>query len=110
MDRGEGVIEIRVHVVDRALEGMIYDLEIFFKEQVPPWQAAYPLQWPTGWSPMDMVGGIGFATATNPLRYCEPVTFVIQVVPPVTGDHIWIHATDKDHNNLGYIVSQRAPS
>jgi len=32
------------------------------------------------------------------------------VLPPLgvpIGDVIWLHVTDKDHHNLGYVISQR---
>jgi hypothetical protein len=109
VDRGDGVIEITIHVVDQALDGLIYDLEIFYSEQSPPWQVAHPIQWPEGWNPTDWAGGLGFATTNNPLRTCQPVTFIIHVIPSTIGNSILIHVTDKDHNNLGYIVSQRVP-
>jgi hypothetical protein len=98
-----------IHVQDQTLDGLIYDIEIFYHEQFPPWGMATPIHWPIGWTPMDVAGGIGFMTQEMPLRYCQAVYFTIQVVPPQIGSTIWIHATDKDHDNLGYIIS-RQPS
>jgi len=107
---GEGVIEIMIHVQDPTLDGVIFDIEIFYAEQFPPWGMATPLGWPAGWQPMpNIVGGIGFMTHDAPLKFCQPAFFTIQVIPPQIGTTIWIHATDKDHNNLGYIIS-RLPS
>jgi len=106
-DLGSGMIEITVHVVDGALDALIYDLEIFYGEQQPHWQGATPVQGPTGWSPGQISGGLGFSTSTSPLRTCQPVKFVIQVAPPFTGDSIAIRVTDKTHKNLGYIYAQR---
>ena len=102
-----GVIEITIHVVYDDLDRMIYDLEFIFSEQQPPWEDAEPLAAPEGWGPMEVPGGIGFVTATSPLVKCQPVKFRIQVFPPVVGDFIWIHLTGVNHDNLGYIVSQR---
>ena len=97
-----------IHVTDQALDGLIYDIEIFYGEKFPPWGMAQPISWPPGWTPMvDMVGGIGFMTTSNPLHYCQQVFFTIQVFPPQIGATIWIHATDRDHKNLGYILSHR---
>ena len=107
MDLGDGVIEITIHVIYDDLDRIIYDLEIFYDEQEPKWGGAEPISWPEGWHPAPVAGGIGFATDDSPLIKCQPVKITIQVSPPIVGDVIWIHLTDKDHNNLGYIVSQR---
>jgi len=103
----QGVSEITVHVNKEGLDGMIYDLEIFYNEQSPPWGNAMPLEWPQGWGPLIMPDGIGWQTPYKPLRYCQPVVFVLQVVPPQVGDIIPIHLTDRNHGNLGYVDSQR---
>ncbi len=104
-----GFIEITVHVNEIGADGIVYDLEIFYGEQKPPWESAQPVEWPDGWSPMPVAGGVGWMTSTNPLRYCQAVTFLVQVTGPV-GDMIWIHVTDRDHNNIGYITSSREPA
>jgi len=101
-----------VHVLDEAYRNKIYDLEIYFNEQIPPWQFGLPVQWPTGWFGellMDQSGapvGIRFYTLEVPLVPCQPQSFVLHFVaePPPT---VLIHVTDKDHNNLGYIISVR---
>lgn len=104
-----GLIEITIHVNKEGLDGKIYDVEIFYNEQDPHWGEAIPLEWPQGWVPMPVPGGVGWMTETNPLRYCQEVVFIVQVKPPKVGDVIPIHLTDKDHNNLGYVDSQRVP-
>lgn len=99
---------ISVTVVSPSLSGIIYDLEIFFAEQTPPWQVAQPVSWPVGWGPAEVVGGVGFATTTDPLLVSQPAHFGLQVPPAATiGSPILIHVTDKNHNNLGYISSTR---
>ncbi len=102
-----GMIEITVHVTDPALSGLIFDLEIFYQEQIPPWGGAQSIQWPPGWASMFVSGGIGFVTSGNPLLYSQPVTFTVQVTPPLVGTLIPIHLTDTNHKNLGYIYSHR---
>lgn len=104
-----GVIEITVHVNKEDLDGKIYDLEILYNEQDPKWGDALPLEWPQGWVPMPVPGGVGWQTPDTPLRYCQEVIFIVKVEPPQVGDVIPIHLTDKDHNNLGYVDSQRVP-
>ena len=101
---------ITVHVTTDNLNGIVHDLEIFFGDQQPPWQGGQPVQGPPGWVPMNVPGGIGWMTNSNPLLTCRPVTFVVAVPPGVpVGDFITIHLTDKSHNNLGNITSQRVP-
>ncbi len=47
-------------------------------------------------------------TNGNPLQTCQPVQFVLQFPLGATpGSTIWLHMTDQNHNNLGYVVSQR---
>lgn len=103
-----GQIEITVHVVTDDLDAIVFDLEIIFADQKPPWPGAQPVSGPPGWDPAPIAGGIGWQTQTNPLRKCQPVKFLIQVDPTMAvGDFITIHLTDKDHKNLGNIASQR---
>jgi hypothetical protein len=100
---------ITVHVQDPALSLLIYDMEIFFAEQQPPWPGGQPISGPPGWEPFPVTGGIGWVTGSNPLVACQPVQFVVQLPPGIAvGDAIWLHMTDKEHNNLGYVVSQRS--
>jgi hypothetical protein len=103
-----GVYQITVHVVTDDLHGIVFDLEIFFADQSPPWTGGQPLQAPPGWFPMQMSGGIGWVTEANPLQKCQPVHFVIQTPADTkVGDFISIHLTDRNHRNLGNITSQR---
>ena len=104
----DGYVVITVHVQDPTLSLLIYDMEIFFDEQQPPWPGGQPISGPPGWEPFPVPGGIGWVTNSNPLVACQPVQFV--VLPPLgvpIGDVIWLHVTDKDHHNLGYVISQR---
>ena len=103
----DGQIVITVHVITDDLHAIVYDLEIFFKDQQPPWPGGQPVQGPPGWEPMPMTDGVGWVTNSNPLQKCHPVTFVIVAPPSAVGDSIIIHLTDKDHKNLGNIASQR---
>ena len=103
------MVIITVHVTDPALNLLIWDMEIFFNEQTPPWPpGAQPISGPPGWQPFPVPGGIGWMTNGNPLQTCQPVQFVLQFPPGATpGSTIWLHMTDQNHNNLGYVVSQR---
>jgi hypothetical protein len=105
----DNVVVITVHVTDPSLSGLIWDMEIFFNEQTPPWPpGAQPITGPPGWQPFPVPGGIGWMTSSNPLQYCQPVQFVLQFPPGATpGSTIWLHMTDQNHNNLGYVISQR---
>jgi hypothetical protein len=96
-------------VIDPSLSGLIWDMEIFFNEQTPPWPpGAQPITGPPGWQPFPVPGGIGWMTSSNPLQFCQPVQFVLQFPPGATpGSTILLHMTDQNHNNLGYVVSQR---
>jgi len=105
----DGYVVITVHVQDPTLSLLIYDMEIFFDEQQPPWPGGQPISGPPGWEPFPVPGGIGWMTNSNPLVACQPVQFVVQLPLGIAiGDVIWLHVTDKDHNNLGYVVSQRS--
>jgi len=102
----DGQVVITVHVQDKALTLLIYDMELFFNEQNPHWSDGQPLSGPPGWQPFPVSGGIGWVTSSNPLVECQPVQFVIMLPPGFApGDAIWLHMTDKDHNNLGYVIS-----
>ena len=59
-----GALEISMTVNDPALSGIIYDLEIFFNEQNPPWSGAQASFRPSGWGPMPVGGGVGFVTSS----------------------------------------------
>ena len=103
-----------VHVRDEAYRNKIYDLEIYFNEQIPPWQQGMLVpQWPTGWNGeliMDQSGapiGIRFYTLQSPLVPCQETFFWLHFIAAPPPTMILIHVTDKDHNNLGYITSRR---
>lgn len=99
-----------MNVLNSALDGVFYDLEIIYADQTPKWTSAQPLLQPFGWSPAEVAGGIGFVTTFYPLRSPGVTRFVVQVVPANAGqmaDIILLHMTDQQHRNLGYVVSQR---
>jgi hypothetical protein len=105
----DNVVIITVHVIDPSLSGLIWDMEIYFNDQTPPWPpGAQPISGPPGWQPFPVPGGIGWMTSSSPLQVCQPVQFVLQFPPGAApGSTIWLHMTDQNHNNLGYVVSQR---
>lgn len=103
---GGGLVEMQVHVVSPVLDQLIYDLEIYFAEQTPPWSGGQPIQPPPGWSAQPLPNGIRFVTANSPLRTCQPVTLRIQANPP-PGNAIIVHATDQNHRDMGVFISQR---
>ncbi len=105
---GNTVVGIRIHVQDPTLDGLIHDVDIVFNKQDPPWPWAEPLQQPNGWQFEPTSNGIRFVTENNPLRYCQEQWFGL-VLPPdfPIGDIITIYLTDKDHNIIGQIGSQR---
>ncbi len=93
-------------------------MEIYFNKQEKPWQAVEPIQGPPGWNGEVLVEtlptggtrvvGIRFVTEQSPLRTCQQVQFVIQVVPPdVLGNFIIIYLTDKEHKVIGQVAAQR---
>ena len=99
-------------------DGLVYDMEIFFEQQTPPWQGIEPINAPPGWQAQPIsvseptggtrVIGVKYVTAENPLRTCQPVVFGLGVTPPsALGDFIKIILTDKDHKVIGQIAAQR---
>jgi hypothetical protein len=88
---------------------IIYDIEIIWDMQDPPWPGAEPWFAPEGWEPEPIPGGIRFVTRDQPLPTCQPREFGL-ILPPEfpLGDFIVILLTDKDHNVIGQIGSQRA--
>jgi len=103
------VYQITVHVVDPALTGLVWDMEIYFADQQPPWSGGQPGSGPTGWTTMPVTGGIGWMTQSAPLIACQPVTFIVQAPPTQVGDIIWLHLTNREHQNMGYVTSTRVP-
>lgn len=110
-----GVIVIQIHVLLPDDDSVIHDLEIYFNLQQPPWQGVEPIQGPPGWQaqPITAAGGtqvvgIQFVTSEFPLRTCQPVQIMIQVIPPgALGNFIIIYLTDANHNVIGQIAAQR---
>ncbi len=110
-----GAIDLTIHVQDRELEGKIFDFEIYFDQQQPPWNGASPLQpAPPGWVAVPIIDadgkiiGIRWVTQEFPLPFCQPQHFLINIDPPGwPGDFITIYLTDAQHNVIGQITSQR---
>ncbi len=107
-------IDLTIHVQDRQLEGLIYDFEIYFDLQQPPWNGATPLQGPPGWIPVPITNdegkiiGIRWVTQGQPLPFCQAQHFVIKIDPSEwPGGFITIYLTDINHNVIGQITSQR---
>lgn len=99
------------------MDGQIYDVELYFQHQEPPWRSLEWLQWPEEWVPEYILGpdqnpvGARFVTASAPMPVCTPLNFQIAVeVDGKVGDSILIYLTDKDHQVIGQIVAQRTPS
>ena len=113
VDPTKGEVDMRVHVTLNEMDAMIYDIEIYFGMQEPPWTGgAVPVSQPQGWNAEPITDdsgqilGIRFFTSTNPLRTCEPVHFVFQVGNDV-GEFIIFYLTDANHNIIGQAASQR---
>lgn len=104
---GTGPIQMTVHVMSSDLDGAIYDLEIYFSDQTPPWTGGGPVQPPPGWRAEPLPnGGIRFVTEEAPLRTTEPVILQFTSESP-SGDFIIVHATDRNHQDMGTFASQR---
>jgi len=96
-----------LHVNSSELYGDIYDIEIKDREQDPHWGGSEPQGSPPGWHPVPVEGGSGWATDDQPLRNCQPQKFKVKVTPDNVGDVIHVHATDRDHGELGSFDSQK---
>ena len=102
-----GLYEITVHVNSSELDEDIYDIEIKDREQDPHWGDSEPQGAPPGWHPIPVEGGSGWATDDQPLRNCQPKKFKVKVTPDNVGDNIGVHATDRNHDELGPFDSQK---
>jgi hypothetical protein len=102
-----GGVTMKVHVTDIGLNGMIYDLHIFFNQQTPPWSSGQAGALPPGWNVQPSTGSIILRTETNPLLTCQPVFINLLNTAPTTANQIIIYATDADHNVIGLFVSQK---
>lgn len=112
---GTTATDLMIHVQDDTLNGQIYDFEIYFDQQQPPWTGATPGQGPQGWVSEPIIGadgitiiGIRWVTQEFPLPFCQPQHFLLTIDPAQwNGDSITIYLTDKDHHVIGQITSQR---
>jgi len=111
-DPATGQVDMTVHVQSRELDAVIYDIEIYFGVQEPPWTGAIPQDNPPGWTAEPIkddngqVIGVRWVTASNPLKTCAPVDFVY-VVNGDVADFITFYLTDENHNIIGQSTSQR---
>jgi hypothetical protein len=101
----DNVIELNVRVVGDFYSDKIYDIEIFPESQNPPWYGIDAIEAPEGWSYEKIGNGIRFYTLTDPLIKCQPRKFIFRVWGIRISRYIEIHITDKDHENLGVILS-----
>ncbi len=115
-DPATGVTNVTIHIQRDDLDSKVFDWEIYFAAQQPPWQSAQWLTPPPGWTAEPIfengvVVGVRWVTVETPLRTCHPITFgVIPVPPTALGNFITIYLTDQNHNIIGQISSQRAPT
>ncbi|KYK36865.1 MAG: hypothetical protein AYK19_00810 [Theionarchaea archaeon DG-70-1] len=101
------VIDLYIHVVDEDLSGKIYDIEILPEVQDPEWESADGLKSPQGWKFEKMGDGVRFYTETAPLLMCQGVWFTFKIGRKGPLQDIRLHVTDKNHENLGIVVSKR---
>jgi hypothetical protein len=101
----DNVIELNVRVVGDFYSNKIYDIEIFPESQNPPWYGIDAIEAPEGWDYEKIGKGIRFYTLTDPLIKCQPKKFIFRVWGIRISRYIEIHITDKDHLNLGVILS-----
>ncbi len=101
----EKIVEIKI-LVGEYIEGSnrIYDLEIFSDLQNPEWKNVEIIEPPPGWSSEKIENGIR-VYGNEPLPINKEIRFRIRVDGEI-GDQILIHATDKDHENMGLIISE----
>ena len=108
-----GLTTVTIHVIDDGLNGEVYDFEIYFDKQTPPWQGAQLPTPPPGWTVEPIVEngvivGVRWVTVEFPFQTCHPQSFPVIPLPPTwAGNFITIYLTDKDHNVIGQIASQR---
>jgi hypothetical protein len=102
---GSGPVVITI-TVTQPQTVPIYDVEIFFAEQNPPWQSGNPGGGPPGWMPQPIPGGIRWFTTTNPFTVGVPFVFQAPGANPV-GNTILINLTDVNGAIIGVIVSSR---
>ncbi len=111
-----GNLDIQIHVLDPDLDGQVYDIELYFHLQEPPWKSLEWVQLPPGWSgeilgpgPDQPPTGGRAVTANAPMRTCQPLNFRIAVESTTgsVGNTIIIYLTDANHQVIGQIAAQR---
>ncbi|MCX7851709.1 MAG: hypothetical protein N2383_02890, partial [Caldilineales bacterium] len=108
-------VDITIHALRDEYRNLIYDVDILFAGQNPPWQGVAGVGCPPGWTaePLTVGGvvvGVRCVTEQVPLQVCQPTHFVFQLVPPEPpwpGQFITILLTDREHKVIGQITSQR---
>ena len=101
----DNVIEMNVRVVGGFYSDKIYGIEIFPEAQNPPWYGVDAIEAPEGWSYEKIGNGIRFFTLTDPLIKCQPRKFIFRIWGIRISRYIEVHITDKNHENLGVIMS-----
>ena len=108
-----GALDIQVGVADH-LSGQIFDIEIYFDVQDPPWEGAQGQQAPPGWRIEQIVDGNGnvigirFVTDTDPIVAGQPIHLGLVMQPPTAlGNFIILYLTDEKHQIIGQSASQR---
>ena len=101
----EKIVEIKI-LVGEYIEGSnrIYDLEIFPGLQNPEWKNVEIIDPPPEWSSEKIGNGIR-VYGNEPIPINKEIRFRIRVDGEI-GDQILIHATNKDHENMGLIISE----
>lgn len=90
---------IIVMEIPESLKGMVYDVEILFGLQTPPWEQGTIIEIPPGYSKEEIPGGIRIKSR-NPF----PSSPVVFRVIGTKNTAIRIELTDRNHTNLGYTV------
>ena len=101
------IVEVRIFVKEyTSIANRIYDLEILPEEQEPPWEGVDVTKPPKNWTKASMGKGVRLSSS-SPIPVREPFTFELKIDAITISDTIRIHATDKNHRNLGFIISRR---
>jgi len=101
------VIDLYIHVTDEDHSSTIYDIEILPEDQNPSWESAEGVEAPQNWAIEKMGNGVRFYTDTDPLLLCHGVKFIFKILRKAPIQDICLHVTDKDHENLGIVLSKR---
>ena len=104
----DNTVELYIRVVDDAYSSLIYDIEIFIDAQEPTWERVEGIWAPDDWYYEPICkSGVRFYTETSPLIKCQRKRFVFRVWARRISWYIRVHVTDRDHENLGEVISIR---